>query len=605
MAIFVAIFLSKAEAKHAIAQYGEPKYPAHFTHFDYVNPHAPKGGTLTFANPSHVTSFDKFNPFSLRGFVAPGIAYLMFETLATSSADEPASAYGLLADDIEVAADGLSVTFRIHPSASFSNGDPVTAADVKYSFDTLMGPQAAPNYKVQMSDVLGATVLDQRRVRFDFSLNSPELPLLVGSLPVFSSKWSVGVDGKHRPFDQLTFEKPIGSGPYLIEYFEVGHRIAFHRNPNYWGQDLPVRRGMYNFERVVYKLYGDNLVRLEAFKAGEFDVNFETCARSWAFGYTGKKFSSGELVQKVFKHHNSAGMYASIFNLRRPFFQDVRVRRALGLALDFEWLNRQLFYHQYTRINSLFANSELATKGWPNEAELKLLMPLREQLDPAVFGPMLMQPSTHQPSSLRDNLRQARELLAQAGWTYRDGALRNIKGEPFVFEFLDAGGSMVVVVSPFVRNLAKLGIEVHIRSMDHVLYQKRVDVFDFDMIIVSHSDSQLPGPELLERFSSKSADIEGSENILGLKSSAVDVLVENIVRAHTREALEASAHALDRVIMHGYYVIPHWLSGKHRVAFRHTLRYPATLPRYYTAEGWVVSTWWDDAPVTQSALTYH
>ncbi|GAB3628204.1 peptide ABC transporter substrate-binding protein [Pandoraea terrae] len=592
----VAATLPCAHAKYAIAQYGEPKYPEGFTHFDYVNPDAPKRGTLTLANPDRRTSFDKFNPFTLRGVAAPGVSSLMFETLATGSADETSSAYGLLADDIDVAADGLSVTFHINPAARFSNGDPVTASDVKYSFDTLMSPQAAPNFKVLFGDVTGAKVVDTMRVRFDFKLKNPELPLLVGGLPVFSPKWGMGAGGKRTPFDKLTFEAPIGSGPYLIETFDAGRRIVFRRNPKYWGANLPVRRGTNNFERIVYKMYSDDVARLEAFKAGEFDATVEYRARSWVRSYVGKKFRNGELIKKAFEHHNGAGMQGFIPNLRRPIFQDVRVRRALDLALDFDWLNRQLFYNQYTRIDSFFANSDLAAKDMPSESELKLLEPLRKQLDPAVFGPMVKQPETAPPSSLRDNLRQARELLAQAGWTYRDGALRNARGEPFRFELLDDGGAMGPVISAFARNLAKLGIEVQARQTDYALYQKRLEVFDYDMIILRYPDSQSPGSELFDRFGSKSADIEGSDNIMGVKSPAVDALVANLVRARTREALEAGAHALDRVLMHGYYAIPQWLSTTHRIAYRSTLRYPATLPRYYTAEGWLVSTWWDGAP---------
>lgn len=598
---FLVALSPVAHAKYAIAQYGEPKYPPNFTHFDYVNPDAPRGGTLTLANPDRRTSFDKFNPFTLRGTAAPGIGSLMFESLAVGDGDEASTVYGLIADDIDVAPDGMSVTFHINPAARFSNGDAITAADVKYSFDTLMSPQAAPGFKVMFADVAGATVVDPMRVRFDFRRKSPDLPLLVSGVPVFSPKWVRGADGRAKPFDSLTFETPIGSGPYLIESYDGGRRITYRRNPHYWGDKLPVRRGTYNFERIVYKLYADDIVRLEAFKAGEFDATVEYRARSWVRSYVGKKFKDGELVKREFPHHNAAGMQGFIPNLRRPIFQDVRVRHALDLALDFQWLNRQLFYNQYTRIDSYFANSELAAKGMPSPGELTLLEPLRKQLDPAVFGPMVIQPTTTPPATLRDNLRQARELLSQAGWNYKDGALRNAKGEPFVFEFLDDGGSMSPVASAYARNLAKLGITMNARVTDFALYQKRIDAFDFDMISLRYPDSQSPGTELVDRFGSKSADIEGSDNAMGLKSPAVDALVANLVRARTREEVLDGAHALDRVMMHGYYAVPHWLSATHRMAYRSTLRYPATLPLYYTAEGWLVSTWWDGKPATPSA----
>lgn len=582
-----------AHARYAIAQYGEPKYPPGFTHFDYVNPDAPRQGTLVLANPDRRTSFDKFNPFTLRGTSAPGIDSLIFETLTVGSADETSSAYGLLADDIDVAPDGMSVTFHINPKARFSNGDPVTAADVKYSFDTLVGPKAAPWFKVYWGDVARAVVLGRLRIRFDFKRRSSELPIIVGQIPVFSPKWGAGPDGKAKPFDQLAFDTPIGSGPYLIERYEAGRRITYKRNPHYWGDDLPVRRGMFNFERIVYKLYSDDTARLEAFKAGEFDAIVEYRARNWARGYVGKKFRDGELVKRQFAHHNGAGMQGFIVNLRRPLFQDLRVRKALDLALDFQWLNRRLFYNQYTRIDSYFSNSDLAATGMPSPAELALLDPLRSQLDPAVFGPMTVQPTTTPPHSLRGNLRQARELLAQAGWTYRDGALRNAKGEPFDFEILEDGGAMGPVITAYIRNLAKLGIRAHQRTTDFALYQKRLEEFDFDMISLRYPDSQSPGAELFDRFGSASADVKGSDNLMGLKSPAVDQLVGDLVRARTQDALVTAAHALDRVLMHGYYVVPHWYSDHHSIAYRSTLAFPRRLPRYYTAEGWIISTWWD------------
>jgi microcin C transport system substrate-binding protein len=582
-----------AHAKYAIAQYGEPKYPPGFTHFDYVNPDAPRGGTLTLGNPDRRTSFDKFNPFTLRGTAPPGVLALMFETLGAGSADEPATVYGLLADDIAVAPDGASVTFHLNPAARFNNGDPVTAQDVKYSFDTLIGPQAAPGFKVMLADVKGVTVLDKRRVRFDFRRVSPDLPLLVATVPVFSPKWGAGPDGKRTKFDALTFETPIASGPYLIESYDGGRRITFRRDPNYWGNDLPVRRGTYNFERIVYKLYSDDIVRLEGFKAGEFDAITEYRARSWVRSYVGKRFRDGELIKREFAHHNAAGMQGFILNTRRALFSDVRVRRALDLALDFQWLNRQLFYNQYQRIYSYFTNSDLAARGMPSEAELKLLEPLRRKLDPAVFGPMVQQPTTNPPASLRENLREARALLAQAGWTYRDGALRNAKGEPFVFEFLDDGGAMGPIASAYSRNLAKLGITLNFRQSDFALYQKRIETFDYDMISLRFPDSQIPGTELLDRFGSRSADVEGSDNVIGLKDPAVDVLMGELVRARTYEDLVAAARALDRVLMNGYYIVPQWFSSVHRMAYKRNLQFPDKLPLYYTAEGWLVSTWWD------------
>ncbi|MDS0848868.1 extracellular solute-binding protein [Burkholderia cenocepacia] len=592
LALHAVLAAPAAHAAYAIAQYGEPKYPPGFKHFDYVNPDAPKGGTLVLANPSRLTSFDKFNPFTMRGNTAPGID-MLFESLATGSSDEPASAYGLLADDIDVAPDRRSVTFHLNPRARFSNGDRVTADDVKFSFDTLKSKQAAPQFGAYFAEIAKAVVVDPATVRFEFRSANRELPLIAGGVPVFSRKWGLRADGSRIPFDQLAFEQPIGSGPYVIERYDNGRTITYRRNPAYWGADLPVRVGTNNFERIVYKLYGDGVARLEAFKAGEYDVLVEYIARNWTRRDVGKRFDSGELVKREFRQHNGAGMQGFFMNLRRPLFRDVRVREALDLAFDFEWLNRQLFYSAYTRLNSYFADTDLQATGTPSEGELKLLEPLRAQLDPAVFGPTVTQPDTNPPGSLRANLLKARALLAQAGWTYRDGALRNAKGEPFTFEILDdAGGAMEGVVTAYQRNLAKLGIVVRFRTADYALLQKRLDAFDYDMTTIRLPGVQVPGAEQYSRYASKFADEPGSDNFIGLKSPAVDALLHALGAAQTREELLDATHALDRVLMHGYYAVPQWYSTTHRIAYKRTLAYPRTLPLYYSAEGWVVSTWW-------------
>ncbi|MFL9872218.1 extracellular solute-binding protein [Paraburkholderia megapolitana] len=583
-----------AHAVYAIAQYGEPKYPADFKHFDYVNPDAPKGGTLVMANPDRRTSFDKFNPFTMRGTAAPGID-MLFEALTIGSADEPASAYGLLADDIRIAPDRLSTTFHINPRAHFSNGDPVTAADVKFSFDMLKSPQASPALAAYFTDITRAVVVDPATIRFEFRQPNRELPMLAGSIPVFSQKWGLKRDGSRVPFDQLAFEQPIGSAPYVIESYENGRTITYKRDPNYWGATLPVRVGTNNFDRLVYKLYSDPVVRVEAFKAGEYDAYVENVARNWVRGIVGKKFDSGELIKHEFEQHNGVGMQGFLLNLRRPRFQDVRVRKALDLAFDFEWLDSRLFYSQYTRIDSFFSNTDLKATGLPSPGELALLNPWRAQLDPAVFGPPPLQPDTDPPGSLRANLLQARALLAQAGWTYRNGALRNAQGQPFSFEILDDSGSaqsMEPIVATYVRNLQKLGIEAKFRAVDFALYQKRLDAFDYDMTSLRYPDVQLPGSEQIDRFSSKAAGEPGSGNLIGLRSPAVDAILHALVKAQTREQLVDATHALDRVLMHGYYVVPQWYSAVHRVAFRRGLAWPKTLPLYYQANDWITSTWW-------------
>jgi microcin C transport system substrate-binding protein len=586
-----------AHATCAIAQYGIPKYPPGFTHFDYVNPQAPRGGTLTLANPNRLTSFDKFNPFTMRGNEAPGIG-MLFESLALSSSDEPASMYCLLADDMRLAPDGLSITFHLNPRAHFSNGDPVTANDVKYSFEMLRSPQAAPQYPAYLSDITRIEVLDPATLRYVFDHPGRELPLIVAGLPVFSHKWGMRADGTHVPFDQLAFEQPIGSGPYVIESYDSGRTIAYRRDPHYWGDALPVRVGTNNFARIVYKLYGDQVAQRQAFKAGDYDVMVEMIARNWVRFDVGKRFDDGDLLKREFRQHNGAGMQGFFMNLRRPLFKDVRVRKALDLALDFEWLNRRFFYDGYTRIGSYFSDTDWQAHGLPDAGELAMLEPWRSQLDPAVFGPMPQQPDTDPPGSLRANLLAARTLLTQAGWTYRDGALRNADGKPFVLDILDdsssasGGSSMEGVVNAYIRNLAKLGITARLRTADFALLQKRLDDFDFDMTPLAYSAPTVPGSEQALTWGSRYADQPGSSNYVGLKSPVVDALTHAISAAQTREQVLNATHALDRVLMHGYYAVPNWLTTKHRIAFKHTLAWPATLPLYYGALDWVVSTWW-------------
>ena len=393
-----------AHAAGGIAQYGTPKYHDGFTHFDYANPDAPKGGTLTLANFG--VSFDKFNPMTLRGSSAPRVGDLMFETLITNSADEPNSAYGLLADDIRLAPDGLSVVFHLNPAARFSNGDRVSADDVRYSYEMLLSKEANPAFRVALVDIKGVEVLDASTVRFTFKRHNGDLPYVVGELPVFSPKWGVKPDGSRIPFDKLAFEPPIASGPYLIDHFEPGRDISYKRNPNYWASQVPSRRGMYNFDRIVFKLYSDDVARLEAFKAGEFDAIAENRARNWIRSYTGERFDSGAIVKREFSNHNGANIQGFYMNLRRPLFQDRRVREALNLAFDFEWADRMLFYRLYDRTESFFMNTDFQATGTPTPAELKLLEPLRGELDPSAFGPMIVQPVTTPPQSLRENLRR-------------------------------------------------------------------------------------------------------------------------------------------------------------------------------------------------------
>jgi len=574
----------QAHAAHGLALGATPKYPPGFAHFAYVNPDAPKGGDLYL---SALGSFDKLNPYTLKGTAPAAVNDLVFETLAVQSDDEPFSVYGLLAKDLELAPDRLSITFRLNERARFSNGDPVTAADVKHSYDMLMSKAATPVYRAMWADVSRLVVVDPLTVRFEFKRRNRELHMIVGQLPVFSRKWGAG-----KPFEDITLDTPIGSGPYVMERMDLGKNIVFRRNPQYWAANEPTRRGMFNYDRILYRFYRDELVRLEAFKAGEFDFNHENVAKNWARGYTGPKFERGDIIRRELTHQNPQGMQAYVFNLRRPLFQDVRVREALGLAMDYEWMNRQLFYDQYKRSYSYFTNSEMAATGRPSAEELKLLEPVRKYLNPAAFEAVRMPPTTAPPRSLRDNLRQARELLRAAGWTYRDGALRNAKGEPFEFEVLINRRSWERVVAPFARNLEKLGITLNSRVIDAALYTKRVDDFDFDMIVHWYLSSQSPGNELYLRFASETADEQGSHNMMGLKNAGIDRLVHAVLTADTRDELVTACRALDRALLAGQYVIPHWHNTVHRVAYKNRFGIPRQQPLYYQPEDWLVKAWW-------------
>lgn len=578
----------QAFAAHAYAIFGDIKYPADFAHFEWVNPDAPKGGEIRLVPPTRLTNFDKFNPFTLKGAAPAGLGSLVFETLLTGTLDEPNTAYGLLAEDVAVAEDRLSATFRIHPKARFQDGTPVTAADVKHTFDTLMSKQAHPNYRVRYGDVKQAVVTGPMSIRFDFKHASPELPLLVGGLPVFSKAWGAG-----KPFNEVVMDHPIASGPYKIGRMNFGRDITYERDSNYWARDLNVRRGMFNFDRVTYKIYKDSTARVEGFKAGEFDYIEIFSAREWARTMTGRKFDTGELIRAHLKSRNAGDFQGWLINTRREKFKDKRVREALGLAFDYEWMNRQMFYNSYTRVRGFFVGSDFEAKGLPVGDELQVLEPLRGKLPPEVFDqPVPLPPSTAAPGSLRANLRQAKALLEAAGWTYRDGALRNAKGEAFTIEYLDGGGGERVF-GPYVQALAKLGIKASYRRADFALIQKRWDVFDYDITTVRQRGSEAPGSELVDRYHSKSANTQGSQNMTGVRDPAVDYLLEQVVSAATRPELAARLRALDRVLRHGFYVVPQWYAEGFRVSYHGgKFEQPKVAPQYYSPEDWVLRAWW-------------
>lgn len=564
-----------------------PKYLAGFRHFDYVNPTAPRGGEVILLGRG---SFDSLNPYVLKGVAAEGLGLYVFEPLMVQSLDEPYSVYAHLAEDIQLAPDRLSVTFRMNPRARFSNGKPVTAADVKFSFDTLMSKDAHPMYRLYWADIKRAVLVDASTVRFEFARVNPELHLVASQMPVFAREW-VG----DKSFDKLATVTPIGSGPYRVQSVDLGKRVVYERNPDYWARDLGTRRGLFNFDRVVFKYYKDDTVMLEAFKAGEFDFIHEYSSKLWARNYTGSQFENGAIRKVELEHRNNAGMQGFTFNTRRPLFKDWRVRRAISLALDFEWSNRKLFYNQYKRCDSYFSNSEMAATGLPDAAELNLLEPFRSKLPPEVFTKKWEPPSTSPPGSLRENLRQARALLEQAGWKLDQGVLRNAKGEAFEFEVMltsTQGRGFERILAPFARNLEKLGISMKYRSVDTSLYQRRTDKFDFDMMVASFAQSQSPGNELIARWHSSSVNQEGSDNVIGIKDPVVDALIDKVIFATDRRQLITATRALDRVLLHSDYLVPNWYIATHRVAYWDKFGVPASTPLYYAADSWMRMTWW-------------
>ncbi|MCA8332847.1 extracellular solute-binding protein [Burkholderia cepacia] len=589
------VAIAGAVAAPAIAQFGAPKYPTGFTHFAYADPDAPDDGTLAFQNYNEAQSYDSLNPFLVRGSPAPDIKNLMFDTLMQRSWDELASEYALIADDVQVAPDGLSATFHIDPAARFSNGDPITADDVKYSFDTLSGPQASPLFNAQFSVIRRAVVVDGHTVRFEFKHAERDAALIAGDLPVFSPKWGMRADGTRPPFDQIATVPPIASGPYLIEQRKNDKQIVYVRNPHYWAVNLPSRRGMYRFARVSFKLYLDQYTMLEAFKAGDIDARMEYSATQWARRYVGRNFRNGMLKQGEFPD-GPAQMQGFLINLRKPQFSDVRVRHALTLAFDYDWMNRMMFYGQYRRTDSFWAASPFGAKGMPSERELALLAPYRAELPAEVFGPMIRPPSTLPPGSLRANLKQARDLLAQAGWHFRDGALRDANGTPMTIEIIDDQPGMDRLILPYIQALGTLGIRASLHELDSALYQRRLDNFQYDMTTFIYSPVTIPGAELARRFGSAAASQVGSENYPGVKSKAVDALIRAALAADTLDDLETATHALDRVLINLYILVPHYYLPNARIAYKASYGHPAIVPDSYQYEDWIISYWYRKKP---------
>lgn len=573
---------------HGYALWDDLKYPPGFSHFDHVNPQAPKGGELRLVSNLRVSTFDKYNPFTIKGNAPAYMSLLMFDSLLTGALDETAAGYGLLAEDVQVAPDRLSATFRLRASARFHNGDPVLALDVKHSFDTLNGPFVLPGLRNTLEDVAGVDVLDPLTVRYRFKNPNRDLPLTVGGLPVFSHRW-----GNGKPFDKVVMDVPIASGPYKIGSVVFGKDITYVRDPAYWAKDLNVSRGTFNFDRILVKIYKDSTARLEALKAGEFDLMRFFSAGDWARRVNGRKFDTGELVKAEFPHRLPTGFQSFVLNTRRPLLKDVRVRQALGLALDYEWMNRQMFYGGYQRVQGLFGNTDCQATGMPDASQLALLEPWRGQIPDTAFGPMAVAPRTDGENSLRGNLRRAQQLLKEAGWEYRNGALRNAKNQPLELEVIDSNEGGSRTVSPWARNLEKLGVKLNFRAADFSLYQQRLQKFDFDITSIAFGGTNNPGQEFAGFFGSKAATQDDSSNYSGIQNPAVDALITQMVSAKSKAELLPACRALERVIAHSHILIPEWSSSTHRMVYNAwRLAKPDIAPPYSAGESWAIETWW-------------
>jgi microcin C transport system substrate-binding protein len=576
---------------HGLAMHGDLKYGPDFSHFDYVNPDAPKGGEVRMYS---IGSYDSLNPYILKGQSAAGIGYL-FETLMTGSADEAFSQYGLLAESLEMPEDRSWVAFTLRPEARWHDGTPVTVEDVIFSLDTLK-ERGHPFFRAYYGDVVGAEKVGERKVKFTFTSGlNRELPLIIGELPIISKAYYTAND-----FEKTSLEPPMGSGPYRVESLEAGRSITYRRVEDYWGADIPVQRGQYNFDVLRYDYYRDPTVAMVAFTAHEYDFRMENTSKVWATAYEGSLFDDGLIIKAEIGHSRPTGMQGFVFNTRRAKFTDRRVRQALGYAFDFEWTNENLFYGAYSRTASYFSNSELASSGLPGPDELALLEPYQSQLPPEVFNEVYETPATDGSGNARRNLRTAIKLLAEADWTIQDTKLVGPNGESMEIEILIVSPMFERVIAPFVKNLEKLGVTAKIRLVDSSQYQNRTDQFDFDMIVLSVGQSMSPGNEQNNYWTTVSADTPGSRNMAGIKDPVVDALIKTLIAAPDRESLIAATRALDRVLLWGHYVVPHWHIKHFRVAYWNKFVRPLITPKY----GLGFDGWWID-PALAASLADH
>jgi microcin C transport system substrate-binding protein len=601
---------------HALSLIGEPKYPAGFTHFDWVNPDAPKGGTIRgFAEGS----FDSLNPFTVKGDPAGGIG-MVYDSLMASSPDEPSSEYGLIAEWVSYPPDFSSVTFGINPKARFQDGSPITPEDVIFSFEAQK--KAHPRMAFYYKNVVKAEKTGDNEVTFTFDVKgNRELPQIVGQLSVLSKKFweGIGPDGQQRDIMKSTLEIPVGSGAYRVKSFDAGRSIVYERVKDYWAKDLPVMKGQFNFDEFRLTYFLDRTPAFEEFKSGKLDYWIESTASQWATGYNFPAIQKGWVKKEAIPVKRVAPMQAFVFNQRRKQFQDPRVRRAFALAFNFEEANKKLFYDLYVRVGSYFDNSELANKGLPQGRELELLNEVKSEIPPEVFTTEWKNPVNNTPEDFRNHMREASKLLAEAGWTVQEVAieeegscgtfcsimrsvglssppkanmLRNDKGETLNAEFLLSSPEFERIVLPYVQDLQKLGIKASLRTVDSAQYKRREDGHDYDIIVDNFAQSESPGNEQRDFWGSAAAGRDGSRNTAGIQNPAVDKLIDKVVFAKDREELLAATRALDRVLLWNFYVVPQWHYPFERVAYWDVFGRPATLPSQTSA---LSQVWWFDA----------
>lgn len=582
---------SFGERLHGLSVFGDLKYPAGFAQFEYVNPAAPKGGTLalvpsSWAYNQNPQTFNTLNTLILKGDAPVGLT-IIYDSLMARALDEPDAVYGLVAEGIEVSQDRNTYRFHLRPEARWHDGAPLTADDVAFSLATLKD-KGHPLISQTIREMAGAEAVGTHEVEVTFTGDQArDLVQTVAGLPIISKAYYTA-----RPFDETTMDLPLGSGPYRVGAFKSGSFIDYERVDDYWGKDLPVVRGQYNFDTIRYEFYRDRDVSFEAFKAGKYLFREEFTSRVWATGYDFPAVQDGRVELATLSDDTPSGAQGWFLNTRLNKFSDPRVREALIYAFDFEWTNRTLFYDLYERTHSYFQNSDMMATGLPDAAELALLEPWRGKMPDEVFGEPFSPPVSNGSGQDRKLLRHATALLKEAGWTIVDGTLKNEAGDPLRIEFIDSDSSFDRVIQPYIRNLKLLGIEATARTVDAAQFQSRLNDFDFDLVPRRYSMSPTPGEGIKQFWTSESAAVPGSNNLSGIENPAIDALTDIVITAETRGEQITAARALDRVLRAGRYWVPHWYKAAHNVAYWDVYDRPADKPRYALG---VVETWWLDA----------